>query len=124
MRGQPCPRKVLRPRLDHTWPMKTTAFVHRLIPKMLVSAAPPAIWEQLFQKTLSRLSPLIAEPDMVVFKIGADEEIRRLLASDPILREVALKVEGLRIAVHQTDLKKLAKRLEQFGYPNPIPRLR
>ncbi len=92
--------------------------------RRVVSAAPPAIWEQLFQKTLSRLSPLITEPDMVVFKIGADEEIRRLLASDPILREVVLKVEGLRIAVHQTDLKKLAKRLEQFGYPNPIPRLR
>jgi hypothetical protein len=56
-------------------------------------------------------------------KLSADEEIRRLFASDPVLREIVLKVEGLRIAVRGDDLKKLAKRLEQFGYLSPIPRL-
>ncbi len=75
-------------------------------------AALPAIWEQLFQILLARLSPLITEPDMVVFKINLEEEIRRLLAPDPALREVVLTVERLRIAVHQTNLKKLAKRLQ------------
>jgi hypothetical protein len=52
-----------------------------------------------------------------------EDEIRRLFASDPVLREIVLKVEGLRIAVRQGDLKKLAKRLEQFGYLSPIPRV-
>ena len=56
-------------------------------------------------------------------KVSADEEIRRLLASDLVLREVILKVEGLRIAVRRSDLKKLARRLEQSGELNPIPRL-
>jgi hypothetical protein len=56
-------------------------------------------------------------------KVSADEEIRHLLASDPVLREIVLKVEGLRITVRQSDLKKLARRLEQFGYLSPIPRL-
>lgn len=58
-----------------------------------------------------------------VLKVSADEEIRRLFASDPVLREIVLKVEGLRIAVRQSDLKKLAKRLEHFGYLSPIPRV-
>ena len=58
-----------------------------------------------------------------MLKVSSDEEIRRLFASDPALREITLKVEGLRIAVRRSDLKKLAKRLEQFGYLSPIPRL-
>jgi hypothetical protein len=53
-------------------------------------------------------------PDYVILKVGGDEEIRRLLASDPILWEIVLKVEGLRIAARRGDLKKIAKRLEQF----------
>lgn len=52
--------------------------------------------------------------------MGADQEIRRLLASDPVLREIVLKAEGLRIVARREDLKKLAKRLEEFGYFSPI----
>ena len=88
-----------------------------------VSIAPPAIWEQFFEQTLARSAPLVSEPDYLVLKVGADEEIRRLFTSDPVLKEIVLKVEGLRIAVRQSDLKKLAKRLEEFGYLNPLPLL-
>ncbi|MBI4659314.1 MAG: hypothetical protein HY735_10775 [Verrucomicrobia bacterium] len=91
--------------------------------RRVVSSAPPPIWEDFFAKTLARIAPLSLEPDYIVLKVSADEEIRRLLASDPILREIVLKVEGLRIAVRRSDLKKLAKRLEQFGFLSPIPRL-
>jgi hypothetical protein len=91
--------------------------------RRVVSATPPAIWEAFFERTLARTAPLDLEPDYLVLKVSADEEIRRLLASDPVLREVVLKVEGLRIAVRRSDLKKLAKRLEQFGYLSPLPRL-
>ena len=87
--------------------------------RRVVSATPPAIWERFFAKTLARIAPLGLEPDFIVLKVSADEEIRRLLASDPILREIILKVEGLRIAVRRSDLKKLGKRLEQFGYLCP-----
>ena len=88
--------------------------------RRVVAAAPPAIWEELFERTLARVSPLNLEPDYVVLKVSADEEIRRLIASDPVLRGIVLKVEGLRIAVRRDDLKKLAKRLEQFGYLSPL----
>ncbi len=88
--------------------------------RRVVSAAPPPIWEDFFARTLARMAPLRLEPDFAVLKVSADEEIRRLLASDPILKEIILKVEGLRIAVRTGDLKKLGKRLEQFGYLSPF----
>ena len=91
--------------------------------RRVVSATPPAIWEQFFQRTLARVAPLNLEPDYLVLKVGDQDELRRLFASDPVLREIILKVEGLRIAVRRDDLKKLAKRLEQFGYLSPIQRL-
>jgi len=85
-----------------------------------ISPTPPANWEAFFERTLNRVAPLAFEPDYVVLKVGADEEFRSLLASDPILRETILKVEGLRIAVRQGDLKKLVKRLAQLGHLSPI----
>jgi len=88
--------------------------------RRVVSDRPPAIWEAFFAKTLARIAPLKPESDYLVLKLDADEELRRHLATDPILRELALKVEGLRIAVRRGDLKKLTKRLEQFGYLSPI----
>jgi hypothetical protein len=89
--------------------------------RRVVSASPPAKWETFFERTLARTAPLEFERDYLVLKVGADEEIRRLLTSDPVLQEVVLKVEGLRIAVRRQDLKKLARRLEQFGYLSPLP---
>lgn len=88
--------------------------------RRVVSNRPPAIWEAFFTESLARIGPLKPEPDYLVFKLDADEELRRLLATDSVLRELALKVEGLRIAVRRGDLKELTKRLEQFGYLNPI----
>lgn len=88
--------------------------------RRVVSDRAPAIWEAFFAKTLARIAPLKPESEYLVLKLDADEELRRHLATDPILRELALKVEGLRIAVRRDDLKKLAKRLEQFGYLSPI----
>jgi len=91
--------------------------------RRVVSANPPPIWEGFFETTLARIAPLNLEQDYLVLKVSPDEEIRRLLASDPVLREIVLKVEGLRIAVRQCDLTKLAKRLEQFGYLSPLAKI-
>lgn len=90
--------------------------------RRLISAAPPANWELFFERILARVAPLTLETEYVVLKLSGDAEIRRLLAADPLLREIILKVEGLRIAVRQSDLKKLSKRLEQFGYLSPMSR--
>ncbi len=91
-----------------------------LLFRQVVSDRPPALWEDFFSRTLARVAPLIPEPEFVVLKLTDDEELRRHLTSDPILREIVLKVEGLRIAVRQGDLRKLTKRLEQFGYLSPV----
>ena len=86
-----------------------------------VSATPPAVWETFFARILARVAPLRPEPDLVVYRVDMDEEIRRHIATDPVLRELVLKVEGLRIAVRHADLQKLAERLEHFGYLSPVP---
>lgn len=91
--------------------------------RRVVAAKPPPVWERFFESTLARIAPLELEAEYVVLKINADEPIRRLFAADPVLRELSLKVEGLRIAVLRSDLKKLARRLEHFGYLSPLPRL-
>jgi len=91
--------------------------------RRVVSPSPPAVWEAFFQQTLARIAPLSLEPEYLVLKVSNDDEIRRILATDPVLREIVLKVEGLRIAVRHPDLKKLAKRLEQFGYLSSLSRL-
>jgi len=91
--------------------------------RRVISATPPAVWERFFERTLARTTPLEPEPEYLVLKVGPDEEIRRLFASDPVLRELALKVEGLRIAVRRGDLRKLVRRLEQFGYLSTVSRL-
>lgn len=88
--------------------------------RQVVCDRPPAIWESFFSRTLARITPLKPEPEFVVLKLADDEELGRHLAGDPVLREIVLKVEGLRIAVRQGDLRKLTKRLEQFGYLSPI----
>jgi hypothetical protein len=53
-------------------------------------------------------------------RIDGDDEIRRIFASNPVLRQHSLKVEGLRIAVEHKDLKIISKRLEHFGYLCPL----
>jgi hypothetical protein len=88
-----------------------------------IAASPPPNWELFFAKIRSRIAPLSLETGYVVLKVAGDEDLRRLLASEPTLRELVLKVEGMRIAVQRADLKRLGKRLEHFGYLCPVSSL-
>jgi len=88
--------------------------------RRVVSPDPPAIWQQFFAKTLARIAPLTLEPEYVGLKVGTDDDLRRLLATDPVLRGIVLKVEGLRVAVRRDDLRPLTRRLTQCGYLSPI----
>lgn len=92
--------------------------------RRVVSKTPPPVWERFFESALSRIEPLTPEPKWAVLKIGGDDNLRRLFTTDPILREHSLKVEGLRIAVLLDDMKKVAKRLEHFGYLCPVSSMR
>lgn len=88
-----------------------------------IAASPPPNWEFFFARIRSRIEPLSFETGYVVLKVAGDEDLRRLLTSEPTLRELVLKVEGMRIAVQRADLKRLGKRLEQFGYLCPVESL-
>lgn len=87
--------------------------------RRVVCAQPPPVWEQFFETTLARISPLRLESDRVVLGMRDSAELRHLFATDAFLRAHVLKVEGLRIAVHRGDLHKVVKRLEHFGYLIP-----
>lgn len=88
--------------------------------RRVVCARPPPVWERFFEQTLARITPLEPEPERVVLRINSDEALRHLFATDTVLRELALRVEGLRVAVNRCDLKKMAKRLEHLGYLCPL----
>lgn len=88
--------------------------------RRVVCEQPPPIWERFMAKALASIAPIQAEPEWLVLKLAEDEELRHHLATDPELRGMTLKVEGLRIAVRRNDLRKLTRRLERFGYLTPL----
>ncbi len=77
---------------------------------------PPKIWLDFFKATLARVNPLTPEPTFKIFAIEQDPELLQLLATDPDISPLLLKVEGLRIAVKMTDIRKLTNRLKKHGY--------
>jgi hypothetical protein len=92
--------------------------------RRVISDTPPQVWERFFESTLNRIDPLQPEPERVVLRIDSDDDLRRLFASDPVLRQHSLKVEGLRVAILKSDLKIITKRLTHFGYLCPLTSLR
>ncbi|MBL8968719.1 MAG: hypothetical protein JNG85_17070 [Spirochaetaceae bacterium] len=88
----------------------------------LVSGEPPALWKSFFA-LLRTKSRIFLEPEAaLLFKLPADERIRRLFASDPELRSLAGRVEGGSIVVRQADFPRLAKALSARGFHCPEPR--
>jgi len=77
---------------------------------------PPKIWQEFFTKALKRVNPLRPEPELKIFTLQHDEELLRLFTSDPDIRSLIVKVEGLRIAVKLSDIAKLSKKLKKHGY--------
>ena len=77
---------------------------------------PPRIWQQFFRTAEKRVNPLIREPDYIVFKIEADDELLQLLATAPDIAPLIVKVEGLRIAVDKKNSRKLINGLKKHGY--------
>ena len=84
--------------------------------KKTVCKKPPRIWQEFFSQALARINPLTPEPKLKVLKVGENEELLNLLASDPDISQLISKVEGLRIAVYSTDLTKLNSLLRRHGY--------
>ncbi len=84
--------------------------------KKIISQTVPRIWRDFFKSALGKINPLTVEPAVAVFKVEPNQELLRILTSDPEISALVLKVEGLRIAVELPDLSKLYRLLQAHGY--------
>lgn len=71
-----------------------------------ICGKPPEVWENFFKKALNRIRPLKKETVLDIFSISQDKELMNILASDPKITPLILKVEGRRIAIRKEDMKK------------------
>lgn len=77
----------------------------------------PEIWESFFQELLAKAHPLQRKSGLIIYQLkNQDEEIIKLISSDPVLKNLILKVEQFHICLEKSDLDKLKRRLKQFGY--------
>jgi hypothetical protein len=81
-----------------------------------IPAEIPDFWEAAFRDYLEAPDPLSCEKTYSVYQIAESGELRRLFATDPVLRRLGLKVEGWRIAGTADDLKRIRERLNALGY--------
>lgn len=84
--------------------------------KQQITETLPELWENFLEKTARTATALRAKPRYKVYELSDNPELRRLFMSDTLLREKALKVEGMRVAVEKADQPAVAKRLGILGY--------
>ena len=84
--------------------------------KQQVTDQVPELWKNFFEETARTATALQEKPQYKVYELADNPELRRLFMSDTILREKALKVEGMRVAVEKKDQSAVAKRLGILGY--------
>jgi hypothetical protein len=76
----------------------------------------PPNWTEFLDHLQRTCHGLIQMEDWVVYELGKDPELRRLMVQDSVLKDLVHKVEGLRVAFPRERLGKVKKRLEEFGY--------
>lgn len=83
-----------------------------------ICAKPPAVWRDFFAMIESRCHPLtLSHTDFRVYTLPADDrDLQRLMVTDPQLRQLVIRAEGLRILVRTNDLTKFSNRLKALGY--------
>lgn len=81
-----------------------------------VSKNPPENWKTFLKSVEKKMNPLKAEPAFAVFKIDPSRELVELITRDAVLRDCIIKAEDFRILIDLNNLKKVKKRLEEFGY--------
>ena len=79
---------------------------------------PPQRWQDFFDQLLSRCNPLTpSRQSYHLYTIPEDNrELQRLIATDPQLRQLVIRAEGLRILITTSDLPKFRARLKALGY--------
>ncbi|MBU1487709.1 hypothetical protein KKH56_06665, partial [bacterium] len=81
-----------------------------------VSAKPPKIWQDFLDDVLDKINPLTRRPKMAVYKLASNKELISLMARDEVLKKHIKKAEGYHILIDSSNVRKVKKRLEEFGY--------
>ncbi|MCC5839506.1 MAG: hypothetical protein JJT96_05210 [Opitutales bacterium] len=78
---------------------------------------PPPNWEAFLKECLSTPPPLTKRNStMIIYTLSEDPEVRRLFATDEVLKRLTSKVEGWRVAIDLSDINRVRARLREFGY--------
>jgi hypothetical protein len=84
--------------------------------KANISAEPPGVWKSFLDDLSRGVVALRCKNSYLVYELADTPELRRHFATDPVLKEKTLKVEGLRVAIAKTDLPLVIHRLAELGY--------
>ncbi|WP_301706020.1 hypothetical protein [uncultured Parabacteroides sp.] len=87
--------------------------------KRFISAELPEIWSEFFDSLMKRCRPLtsISADKYLVYQLDAgNEELLRLVSTDPVIRENTVRAEGYLLLVKKDSLKQVVARLKYSGY--------
>ncbi|MGP8330180.1 MAG: hypothetical protein ACT6FF_07680 [Methanosarcinaceae archaeon] len=84
--------------------------------KKQICENPPQIWEDFLVEINHKIDPLKNKPTMQVFQLKQHKELISLFAKDEILKKITFKAEDYHIIVAESNVKRIRKRLEEFGY--------
>ena len=74
-------------------------------------------WRDFFSTLLKKVNPLKTVSDCFVFKLPKDnQELVKLIAQDPLIKNLVHKAEDYQILVPRNNYLNLKKRLGEFGY--------
>jgi hypothetical protein len=81
-----------------------------------IDVALPEEWEAVLKGLLDAPQPLQRAAGFTVYQIDDQPQLRQRFASDPLLRENCLRVEGWRVAIHADNIKRVREHLRSLGY--------
>ena len=81
-----------------------------------VSEKPPPIWQEFLDDVESKINPLVSKQKMKVFKLKQSQDLIALMARDDVLKQYIRKAEEYHIVIEESNISKVKKRLEEFGY--------
>lgn len=85
--------------------------------RSIFSEDTPPNWMVFFDEMLQKVNPIMEAPEYIAFSLNPENvALLQLIARDPELKSLSLKVEGFMILLLNKDLNRFKKRLQFFGY--------
>lgn len=85
--------------------------------RSIFSEDTPPNWMTFFDEMSQKVNPIMEAPEYIAFNLNPENvALLQLIARDPELKSLSLKVEGFMILLLHKDLNRFKKRLQFFGY--------